>query len=64
MQGVIKLTINNPKKKNALNGYMMMKLNDFIEKYENSNDYYGLIITGKDNNFCTGLGNKMLFYCL
>ncbi|KAL4236297.1 enoyl CoA hydratase domain-containing protein 1 [Mactra antiquata] len=52
--GIATITINNPEKKNAISGKMMVDLEECVSELENWVDGKGLILTGKDKTFCSG----------
>ncbi|XP_075720373.1 ethylmalonyl-CoA decarboxylase [Rhinoderma darwinii] len=52
--GIAELCVNNPSRKNALSGIMMLELEERISDLENWNEGKGLIVYGAENTFCSG----------
>ncbi|KAK7487538.1 hypothetical protein BaRGS_00021240, partial [Batillaria attramentaria] len=52
--GIAVLTLNNPGKKNALSGSMMVELADHVTALGQWKEGKGVILTGADNAFCSG----------
>ncbi|VVC30838.1 Crotonase superfamily,ClpP/crotonase-like domain [Cinara cedri] len=53
--GIAKVCLNNPRARNAINGKMMIDLNDIIDKLEDHMaEYKGVILYGANGNFCAG----------
>ncbi|KAM9005995.1 ethylmalonyl-CoA decarboxylase isoform X2 [Sarcophilus harrisii] len=52
--GIGILTLNNPSKKNALSGVMMLQLLEKVIELENWKEGKGLIVCGAKNTFCSG----------
>ncbi|KAM3931790.1 ethylmalonyl-CoA decarboxylase [Leptodactylus fuscus] len=52
--GIAKLCLNNPSRKNALTGTMMLELEERISELESWNEGKGLIVYGAENTFCSG----------
>lgn len=48
------ITLNNPGRKNALSGSMMLELADRVTELSQWKDGKGLILRGADNTFCSG----------
>ncbi|MHA1268702.1 MAG: enoyl-CoA hydratase/isomerase family protein [Candidatus Helarchaeota archaeon] len=51
---VCTLTLNRPKRKNAINGTMFDEIKDALNKIENDNEIRAAIITGAGNAFSSG----------
>ncbi|XP_068933550.1 ethylmalonyl-CoA decarboxylase isoform X1 [Petaurus breviceps papuanus] len=52
--GISILTFNNPSKKNAFSGVMMLQLLERVIELENWKEGKGLIVCGAKNTFCSG----------
>lgn len=52
--GMATITINNPSKRNAFNGKMMVDLNNCVEELEGWSIGKGVILTGAGRTFCSG----------
>ncbi|XP_043858385.1 ethylmalonyl-CoA decarboxylase isoform X2 [Dromiciops gliroides] len=52
--GIGILTLNNPDKKNAFSGVMMLQLLERVIELENWKEGKGLIVCGAKNTFCSG----------
>ncbi|KAK6188448.1 hypothetical protein SNE40_004618 [Patella caerulea] len=52
--GIATISLNNPGKKNALTGKMMVELADNISELETWGGGKGLILTGTEGSFCSG----------
>ncbi|XP_069829754.1 ethylmalonyl-CoA decarboxylase isoform X1 [Dendropsophus ebraccatus] len=52
--GIAELCINNPSRKNAFSGTMMLELEERIVDLENWSEGKGLIVYGAENTFCSG----------
>jgi enoyl-CoA hydratase len=53
--GVLKVSLNRPKRGNALNVWMLNELNHLWRSIERSKTTRVVVLTGKPNNFCTGM---------
>ncbi|KAI8803861.1 ClpP/crotonase-like domain-containing protein [Cladochytrium replicatum] len=58
-KGVAKITLSNPRRKNALSPAMMVELSQCVDALErsaldNENDLCAVILTGDDSAFCSG----------
>lgn len=53
-QNILELYFNRPEKLNAINGEMLNELLNFFEIIEKENRIKGVIIRGKNGNFCAG----------
>ena len=53
-EGVVRVTMNAPEKKNAASGRMFEALRDAFIAVERNDDDRALVLTGADGNFCTG----------
>lgn len=58
--GIALVTLDNPKRHNALSGKMMVEFHHIITRLEkNTNDLVAVIFIGADlKSFCAGLGKK------
>ena len=54
VQGVGTLTLNRPKRKNAIDAVMREELRDLITTMPHQRDLRALIITGAGATFCAG----------
>ncbi|KAK6639699.1 hypothetical protein RUM43_007974 [Polyplax serrata] len=52
--GLAVIELNQPEKKNAMSGKMMVDLHDAVEELHNWTEGKGVILKGKDGNFCSG----------
>ncbi|XP_020372649.2 ethylmalonyl-CoA decarboxylase [Rhincodon typus] len=52
--GIATLIINNPERKNAFSGTMMLDFRDRVEELEHWTNGKGLIMRGAENTFCSG----------
>ncbi|XP_044532878.1 ethylmalonyl-CoA decarboxylase isoform X2 [Gracilinanus agilis] len=52
--GIGILTLNNPDKRNAFSGVMMLQLLERVIELENWKEGKGLIVRGAKNTFCSG----------
>ncbi|XP_036105171.1 ethylmalonyl-CoA decarboxylase isoform X3 [Molossus molossus] len=52
--GIGILTLNNPSKRNAFSGVMMLQLLEKVTELENWTEGKGLIVHGAKNTFCSG----------
>ncbi|XP_069127547.1 ethylmalonyl-CoA decarboxylase-like [Argopecten irradians] len=52
--GIGVISLNNPDKKNALSGKMMLDFRNVVEDLETWNDGKGVILTGSSGTFCSG----------
>ncbi|XP_043539771.1 ethylmalonyl-CoA decarboxylase [Chiloscyllium plagiosum] len=52
--GIANLIINNPERKNAFSGTMMLDFRDRVEELEHWTNGKGLIVRGAENTFCSG----------
>ncbi|XP_012632925.1 ethylmalonyl-CoA decarboxylase isoform X4 [Microcebus murinus] len=52
--GIGILTLNNPSKKNAFSGVMMLQLLEKVIELENWTEGKGVIVRGAKNTFCSG----------
>ncbi|XP_062616499.1 ethylmalonyl-CoA decarboxylase-like [Saccostrea cucullata] len=52
--GIAVVTLDNPGKKNALSGSMMVQLEDIVQKLEKWDDGKAVIVTGNGHDFCSG----------
>ncbi|XP_060072268.1 ethylmalonyl-CoA decarboxylase-like [Ylistrum balloti] len=52
--GIAIVTLNNPDKKNALSGKMMLDFRNVVEELETWDDGKGVILTGSQRTFCSG----------
>ncbi|KAF6113560.1 ethylmalonyl-CoA decarboxylase 1 [Phyllostomus discolor] len=52
--GIGILTLNNPNKRNAFSGVMMLQLLEKVIELENWTEGKGLIVRGAKNTFCSG----------
>ncbi|KAG8582656.1 hypothetical protein GDO81_008151 [Engystomops pustulosus] len=52
--GIAELCLNNPSRKNAISGSMMLELEEQISDLEKWNDGKGLIVYGAEDTFCSG----------
>ena len=66
--GILKLTMNRPDRRNALNQAMLDSLYDELIKAENDSSVRVIVLTGAGNAFCAGGdvkdmadGKKILF---
>ena len=53
-QGVAVITLMNPERKNALTGYMMVKLAEAVDELEKWQDGKALVLRGSEGYFCSG----------
>src|SRR5260370_7352234 len=53
--GWIEVTINRPDKLNAIREQTAVEILDVMTEVENGRDFRGLIITGSEKAFCTGV---------
>ncbi|KAL8615104.1 hypothetical protein ACOMHN_009180 [Nucella lapillus] len=58
--GIAVLTLNNPSRKNALSGSMMVELSDHVTELSQWEEGKGLILRGADDTFCSGGDLKTL----
>ncbi|XP_073529306.1 ethylmalonyl-CoA decarboxylase [Phyllobates terribilis] len=52
--GIAELCMNNPSRKNAITGTMMIELEEWISDLENWNEGKALILYGAEDTFCSG----------
>ncbi|XP_061185548.1 ethylmalonyl-CoA decarboxylase-like [Saccostrea echinata] len=52
--GIAVVTLDNPGKKNALSGSMMVQLEEIVKRLEKWDTGKAVIVTGKGHDFCTG----------
>ena len=52
--GVVRVTMNRPEKKNAASGRMFEALRDVFIEVERNDDDRAMVLTGAAGNFCTG----------
>ncbi|OWF46194.1 ethylmalonyl-CoA decarboxylase-like [Mizuhopecten yessoensis] len=52
--GIAVITLNNPNKKNAVSGKMMLDFRNVVEDLEAWDDGKGVILTGSQGTFCSG----------
>lgn len=53
-QGIAVITLMNPERKNALTGYMMVKLAEAVDELEQWQDGKALVLRGSEGYFCSG----------
>ena len=53
-QGIAVITLVNPERKNALTGYMMVKLAEAVDELEQWQDGKALVLRGSEGYFCSG----------
>ena len=53
-RGIAVITLMNPERKNALTGYMMVKLAEAVDELEQWQDGKALVLRGSEGYFCSG----------
>ena len=53
-KGIAVITLLNPERKNALTGYMMVKLAEAVDELEQWQNGKALILHGSEGSFCSG----------
>jgi methylglutaconyl-CoA hydratase len=51
---VLRITLNRPEKRNALNEVMIRELRDIFLHFEDNKDIIGVLVTGAGESFCAG----------
>jgi len=59
-QGVLVLTMHDPKTRNAIGLEMMKELEEEIDRFESSPALRALVLTGSDPSFCSGANVKTM----
>ena len=59
-QGVLILTMHDPKTRNAIGLEMMKELEEEIDRFESSPALRALVLTGSDPSFCSGANVKTM----
>ena len=59
-QGVLVLTMHNPKTRNAIGLEMMKELEEELDRFESSPALRALVLTGSDPSFCSGANVKTM----
>jgi len=60
--GVAKITLNRPSKKNAMNPRLHVEMTDILERLRDDDAVRVLVITGAGNSFCAGMDLKEFFH--
>jgi trans-feruloyl-CoA hydratase/vanillin synthase len=60
-EGVVKVTLNRPDKRNAMNPRMHEEANDLVQKLRDSSTARVVVITGAGDAFCAGMDLKEYF---
>lgn len=59
-QGVLILTMHDPKTRNAIGLEMMGELEEELDRFESSSELRTLVLTGSDPSFCSGANVKTM----
>ncbi|SVE20513.1 uncharacterized protein METZ01_LOCUS473367, partial [marine metagenome] len=59
-QGVLILTMHDPKTRNAIGLEMMAELEEELDRFESSPTLRALVLTGSDPSFCSGANVKTM----
>ena len=59
-QGVLVLTMHDPKTRNAIGLEMMKELEEELDRFESSPALRALVLTGSDPSFCSGANVKTM----
>ena len=59
--GIVRITLNRPEKRNAMNPLMHVEANDVLQKLQDSTTARVIVLTGAGDAFCAGMDLKEFF---